>query len=407
MEEMKQIPREIVELTWPLDDRSILDLEVEDNLSGSGLILNFHLPRETRTKLRAYLNKLTETKSGKLLASWEEAIEIGELPRYQLVFQWNLDNTLPVETLASLHQQLYTGLGLSRSDIRKLTELDLTEILEKIREQQEELHEQKAQIQSALSKIERDLEAAREAQMHLLPKELIGVDDIEFSARFIPSQYVSGDIYNIFRLDEHNIGAYHIDISGHGVPAALFSVSLSQMLNTNISSRNLLKIPASVPPYYRINPPDAVFSTLDEEHSFGEFDIFFTMIYMVINLEKKRISYGRAGHNPPIILRANGEVIISDEGGLPIGWGLPRDDSPTEVDLQPGDRIYLYSDGISDVFNENEETFSQERIVSVLRKNFEKKLEEGLDMLIEELRVFSGRDTFEDDVSIIGLALNN
>lgn len=407
LKEMKRIPREIFNLSWPLDERSILDVELEQDHLGSALLLNFHLPREARSAIRSFLNQFKEGDKEQLFASYEEAIEIGELPRYQLVFRWVLDQALPAESIASLQHHLYHGLGLSKSDIRKLIELDLTEILEKIREQQEQLHKQKRQIQSAFNKIEQDLEAAREAQMNLLPKDLIGVDDIEFGSRFIPSQYVSGDIYNIFRLDEHNLGAYHIDISGHGVPAALFSVSLSQMLNTNISSRNLLKIPASDPPYYKINPPHAVFSMLDEEHSFSEYDIYYTMVYMVINLIEGTIHYSRAGHNPPVIIRKNKEVVIPWEGGLPIGWGLPRDDRTLTINLQHGDRVYLFSDGITEAFNENEESFGLERLVSILQESMDKPLEYGLDALIRNVREFCNRENFEDDVSIIGLAWND
>ncbi len=401
---MKQVSLDIINAAWPIDEKSVLDIEVEQDRDRSYLMLNFHLSLQAKLPVRDYIREKAGTVLKGIHADIDEAIEIGLSPRYQVVFKWEQDNDLPDESIATLQQHLYTGLGLSRADIRKLTDLDLTEILEKIREQQDQLQKQKQQIQAALTKIEHDLEAAREAQMNLLPKELIGVDEVEFRARFIPSQYVSGDIYNVFRLDEHHMGAYHIDISGHGVPAALFSVSLSQMLNTNISSRNLLKIPASEPPYYKINAPDAVFSMLDEEHSFEQYDIFFTMVYMVINLKTRVVRYSRAGHNPPVILRSSGEVLIPEEGGLPIGWGLPREDNVCELTLEPGDRIYLYSDGITEAFNKDEDIFGQERLVSLLRENRDVPLEKGLDMLLDELRKYTGNQQFEDDISIIGLS---
>lgn len=401
---MKQVSLDIINAAWPIDEKSVLDIEVEQDRDHSYLMLNFHLSLQAKLPVRDYIREKAGTVLKGTHADIDEAIEIGMSPRYQVVFRWELDAELPDESIATLQQHLYTGLGLSRADIRKLTDLDLTEILEKIREQQDQLQKQKEQIQAALTKIEHDLEAAREAQMNLLPDELIGVDEVEFRARFIPSQYVSGDIYNVFRLDEHHMGAYHIDISGHGVPAALFSVSLSQMLNTNISSRNLLKIPASEPPYYKINAPDAVFSMLDEEHSFEQYDIFFTMVYMVINLKTRVVRYSRAGHNPPVILRSSGEVLIPEEGGLPIGWGLPREDNVCELTLEPGDRIYLYSDGITEAFNKDEDIFGQERLVSLLRENRAVPLEKGLDMLLDELRKYTGNQQFEDDISIIGLS---
>ena len=303
-------------------------------------------------------------------------------------------------------ENLYRGLGLSDADISRLEKYNLSYLLDKIKDQQNQLENHKKQLETVLAKIEKDLSAARDAQMNLLPKDLIGVPEVEFSARFYPSQYVSGDIYNIFRLDEAHIGVYHIDISGHGIPAALFSVSLSQMLNTNISSRNLLKVPVKVPPYYKLNPPDKVIAILDEDHSFKQSGIYFTMIYMIINIRDRLIRYTRAGHNPPIIIRANGDVIVPESGGFPVGWNIPRNDEVKELHIFPGDRLFMYSDGITEAANSKEQMYSLKRLTDKLLANHLKSLEESLDAIINDLQDFSGRDTFEDDVSIIGLSWN-
>ncbi|MEJ2053992.1 MAG: SpoIIE family protein phosphatase [Calditrichaceae bacterium] len=191
----------------------------------------------------------------------------------------------------------YHGLGLSEKDVATLQKYGLSNILHKIKEQQHALEHQKEALELALERIEKNLKAAREAQMSLLPKDVIGIPNVEFRARFYPSQYVSGDIYNVFRLDEGNFGVYHIDVSGHGVPAALFSVSLSQMLNTNVSKRNILKVPIPDPPYYKINSPDKVIAMLDEDRSFEKHGLYFTMIYMIVDIRNKKIQFTRAGHN--------------------------------------------------------------------------------------------------------------
>lgn len=301
-------------------------------------------------------------------------------------------------------KNVYAKLGLSDSDIALLKKYKLTSLLDKMKEQQSQLERQKRELEKALRKIERDLNSARDAQLNMLPKEFSGVPEIEFRARFYPSQYVSGDIYNIFRLDEKHIGLYHIDISGHGVPAALFSVSLSQLLNTNISSRNLLKVPAMEPPFYKINPPDKVVAMLNEDQSFERYGIFFTMIYMIIDIQRGIINYTRAGHNPPLIMRANGQVEYPQEGGLPIGWNFPRNDQVLEYKIQRGDRIFMFSDGITEAANSVDQLFSVQRLQDVLKNSFILPLSKSLDAVIHELRRFTGQDSFEDDVSIIGLS---
>lgn len=298
---------------------------------------------------------------------------------------------------------VYNGLGLSDFDIGRLEKYNLTYLLDKIKDQQNELESQKRKLEEALSKIEKDLGAARDAQMSLLPKDIVGVPGLTFSARFYPSQFVSGDIYNIFRLDENHIGVYHIDISGHGVPAALFSVSLSQLLNTNVSKANLLKVPVNEPPYYKINPPNEVIAALDEDNSFKRADVFFTMIYMIINLREKKIHFTRAGHNPPIILKNNNEIIMPRSGGLPVGLGFSREDVVEEIQLAAGDRVFMFSDGITEAANNHDEFFSIERLANHQLATSSLSLDESLDSLIIKLHQFTGSETFEDDVSIIGL----
>lgn len=301
----------------------------------------------------------------------------------------------------------YSNLGLSADDIVQIKKHNLTHVLDKIRDQQNQLKKHEKKLQHALDKIEKDLAAARDAQMSLLPKELTGIPNVEFKARFYPSQFVSGDIYNVFRLDEFNIGVYHIDISGHGVPAALFSVSLSQMLNTNISKKNLLKVPAKEPPYYKINAPDKVIGILNEDQSFEQNGIYFTMVYMILSFRDNIVRYARAGHNPPVLIKANGEVFITDEGSFPVGWDFPRDDKVVTFNTEEGSRIYMFSDGITEACNARGDLFTRERMIDILRENRHKSLDECLDLVIAGVREFSGSNDFEDDVSIVGLGCKN
>lgn len=299
----------------------------------------------------------------------------------------------------------YRGLGLSDKDIATLKKHGLSKILHKIKEQHHTLEQQKEALESALHNIEKNLNAAREAQMSLLPKDLIGIPNVEFRARFYPSEYVSGDIYNVFRLDESNFGVYHIDVSGHGVAAALFSVSLSQMLNTTVTKQNILKIAIPDPPYYKINSPDSVIATLDEDRSFERHGLYFTMIYMIVDIKNKKIKFTRAGHNYPIIIRADKSIEIFKAGSIPIGWDLPRNDEVVEVDLYSGDRVFLYSDGIHEATNQERKMFTLKRLCDSLQKSSILSLDNSLDNLISELRKFISQDNFEDDVSILGITM--
>ncbi len=279
----------------------------------------------------------------------------------------------------------------------------LEHILDKIVFQHGKLIERNYQLEKQLDTIYEDLTNANLAQANLLPTKIDFASELDFAARFIPSQYVSGDTYNVFRLDEDHIGLYQIDISGHGVAAALFSVSLSQMLNANISSKNLLKTVLKEPPFYKINSPAKVIALLNDENFFERYQIFFTMIYMCINIRTGKVEFSRAGHNPPIILRSDGSIEQPKKGGLPIGWDFERDDPIVELTLEKGDRLFLYSDGICEARDKHKTWFGNKHLTKVLKNNISNSLDETLNDTIREVSQFIGSIRFEDDISILGL----
>jgi sigma-B regulation protein RsbU (phosphoserine phosphatase) len=280
---------------------------------------------------------------------------------------------------------------------------DLDHIMDKVIYQHSELIEKNSVLEKKLDEVYQDLNNASIAQTNLLPKKINFTKELDFTARFIPSQVVSGDTYNVFRLDEQHVGLYQIDISGHGVAAALFSVSLSQMLNANIANKNLLKAKLTEPPWYKINSPAEVIRLLSEENFFERYDIYFTMVYMIINTKTGKVTFSRAGHNPPIILRTNGTVEQPEQGTIPVGWDFARQDINVSLQLNPGDRVFLFSDGICETRNGQNEWFGNDRLSRVIEENIHNSVDETLNDTIRSLTSFSGNVNFDDDISIIGL----
>ncbi|HED09343.1 MAG TPA: serine/threonine-protein phosphatase [Caldithrix abyssi] len=284
-----------------------------------------------------------------------------------------------------------------------LQKYGLEHLIEKIILKQSQLIEKNNHLEKRLSNVNEDLNNAREAQMNLLPRDIPEIDALEFRARFFPSQYVSGDTYNIMRLDEIHVGLYQIDISGHGVSSALFSVSLSQMLNTT-GANTLLKSHLDKPPYYRIHEPDEVMSRLNDENFFDRYGFYLTMVYMLINVQTGEVRYARAGHNAPIIQRRDGSVESDPRGGLPIGWDFSRDDPVIKTKLCPGDRLFIYSDGVCEAAGAvNNEWFGQERLIDVIKKEARKPVDDVLDSTIRAIADHTKRTTFDDDVSILAV----
>ncbi|RLA96486.1 MAG: hypothetical protein DRG69_00755 [Deltaproteobacteria bacterium] len=254
--------------------------------------------------------------------------------------------------------------------------------------------------------LRRYLEAAAEVQRSLLPKDLPQLPHVEFAARFIPSAFVSGDIYNVFRLDEEHIGFYQIDVSGHGVEAAFLSVALYQRLSPHLHSQSLLKVSMECSPYYRVSKPSEVVSILDQEFRtlFEEQGRYFTFLYGLLDLRQGELRLSRAGHTLPFLVHRGGEVECLDFGGPPLGFGLPREDGEDYVlRLSEGERLLVMSDGILEAAAPSGGIYGPERVKEVLRRHWDLPLEEVLNRLIDEARAYQGTEEFSDDVSILAL----
>lgn len=291
---------------------------------------------------------------------------------------------------------------VSEYERKELTKYGLDHIIDKLLYAQEDLKKKNEQLEKKLDDLYKDLTNANLAQASLLPKKVNIAEELKIAAQFIPSQYVSGDTYNIFRLDEDHVAIYQIDISGHGVSAALFSVTLTQMLSVN-TFNNFIKTPKKTAPFYKINSPLHVISLLNEEKFIERYDIYFTMIYMIINIKTGAYEYCRAGHNPPVVVGVDKSIIRSNEGGFPIGWDFERNDPLIKGKLNPGDRIFLFSDGVVEARDKNNITFGDEKLFSLLINSLDRTVDDTLNDIIRKLSQFTGKVNFEDDISIIGL----
>ncbi|MBC8412621.1 MAG: SpoIIE family protein phosphatase [Nitrospira sp.] len=257
--------------------------------------------------------------------------------------------------------------------------------------------------------IRKDLEAARKLQESFLPAKFPEIENVDFAARFIPSSYVSGDIYNIFRLDEEHIGLYHVDVMGHGVLSALFSVSIHQRMSHDLSPYGLIKTPTGSKPFYKINSPLDVAMELNQSLLIEEYGSYYTMLYAILNTKTGLLTMCRAGHNLPLVLSSDGSFIYIDGGGPPIGLGIPfNSDEEQTYQLTSGDSLIVFSDGINECSpsEEADAEYGLNRVKDVLAGSSNDGLNASFDALISDLYDFRGTDEFSDDVSIIGLRWN-
>jgi len=202
-------------------------------------------------------------------------------------------------------------------------------------------------MRSQMNKLDEELRLAARVQQEFLPDSLPALGGVSLNVMFRPASYVSGDIYDAQRLDERTLGFYIADVVGHGVPAALLTMFVRRALPMKETGEH----------GYRLVPPNEALARLNHEmvrRSTTGQTRFATAVYMTLNVETLVLRTALAGHPHPMILRAGGRVEhIAPEGPL---LGV-FEDEPFEMQttqLEPGDRLLLFSDGFETAFGEND-----------------------------------------------------
>ncbi|MFQ5599826.1 MAG: PP2C family protein-serine/threonine phosphatase [Candidatus Krumholzibacteriia bacterium] len=243
--------------------------------------------------------------------------------------------------------------------------------------------------------LEEDLKAAAAIQESLLSTQDHQVDGVRIASRFRPCEAVGGDIFSVSQLGKGHLAVSMIDVSGHGVPATMLSVSLARTLSPEAG--NIIK-PGSPP-----TPPSVVMRTLDEKYPIERFDKHFTICYLLFDCTTGRVRYTRAGHPMPVIQRADGSFQVLDAGGTVIGLGSDLPFEEREAQLSLGDRIFLYSDGLVELESPDGAPYGEERFLHELRACRGATLDDACNRILESLRVFADGRPAKDDITLLAL----
>ncbi|MBI5593146.1 MAG: PP2C family protein-serine/threonine phosphatase [Deltaproteobacteria bacterium] len=250
--------------------------------------------------------------------------------------------------------------------------------------------------------LDEDLKAAADIQRSLLPQSLPRVAGLDMAWRFVPSDAIGGDVFNVFWLDDRHLGMYMLDVSGHGVQAALVTVSVSQMLLPHTGL--VVRKKADSASGYEITSPREVMVLLDAEYPMERFDKFFSIIYVVLDVLDGGFAICNAGHMPALVFRRDGRIEKFKKGGTVIGLGGMVPFEQQEETLYKGDRLLLYTDGVTDFMNPREERFGKERFARVAGSLRNRPMEEMVDGIYEAMMAFGDGFPIQDDVSILGIA---
>lgn len=257
------------------------------------------------------------------------------------------------------------------------------------------------ELKTLYERIEQDLHAASLLQREAVPPAYDHCNGCAMATFYRPAGHVGGDLVGYFPIGETGLGAYSIDVSGHGVASSLLTVRLAQLFSPHDRHANVAFAHDSEG-LSHIRDPAEVVKELNERCLGGEGnDLYFTIALAIIDLESGIGKLCQAGHTPPAVLRAFGGVDFIGKGGPPVGL-LPGMEYETEqFHLGPGARLLLYSDGIVEAPRRDGSMIEESGLASLLRDHRDIAARTLLPTLLARIGTETGRGIFDDDVSAL------
>jgi phosphoserine phosphatase RsbU/P len=239
----------------------------------------------------------------------------------------------------------------------------------------------------AAKRLDLELAIARRIQMTFLPSEDPQIPGFDISGINIPSTEVGGDYYDFIPIVDNQLGVAIGDVSGKGVPASLimasFRASLKAEIRNNFAIRAILQ---------KVN--NLLFESMERDN-------YVTAIYSVLDSKNRVLTFSNAGHNPPILRRANGMVEYLKEGGLALGTFANSTYEERPLHLEAGDTLLFYTDGVTETMDCNDQEFGVQRLVTCLDESKGLSAREIIKYVVESTKKFSACQSEKDDLTLV------
>lgn len=270
---------------------------------------------------------------------------------------------------------------------------DLSVTIEKAIDQINYVHQMQKE-HSQLESLKGDLAIASEIQQAILPRVFPPfpeiADKLDIAASMTPAKDVGGDFYDLFRIDDERIGFVIADVSGKGIPAAIFmAVSRTLIRATGVRGGSPAECIAYSNKLLAAESVDCM---------------FVTVFYGIININTGEINYCNAGHNPPYVLKHDGKVEpLPTMGDCMVGAidGLPYHEATLQ--LEKGDALVMYTDGVTEAMNIDYQQFGEERLEETLEDVTMHNCQEMVDAIKSDVAAFAGEAEQSDDITVLTL----
>jgi len=248
-----------------------------------------------------------------------------------------------------------------------------------------------AETRKTEARFKRELIEARELQENLLANTTSEITGFEVAAKWQPATTVGGDYIAAFNLDDDHAALCVADVVGKGLPAALlmsnFQAALKSLASDHLS-------PAVVST--RLN--DLLYANIPLHK-------FITAFYAVVNIPDRTLTFTNAGHNPPLLARQNGECIRLEAGGSVLGAFPNALFAEEQIQLQHGDRLLLFTDGLTEAVDECGEQFGEERLMDLLQAHRHENADYLKEIVFHVVEEFCGH-TFRDDAALMAIGID-
>ena len=349
----------------------------------------FRRSRERQRRRQERFIRREMTQLADTLDEEERVAVLAEMDQLEHLVRGTPDGEGRVISIADATDSASTALT-RESDSLAMTALAFQKMSDRVQDQNQSLREALA-AKNAFIALQKELDIAGRVQLSLLPDTMPLSERAEMTGVMRPAKEVGGDFYDFFYLDQHRIALTVADVSGKGVPAGLFMVM----------TRTLLRATAV---RYADTPGLVLASVNDFLEQNNAEQLFVTVFYGVLDERTGRFVYANGGHNPPILVDSAGATPLATTGGVALGMFDGLDYADAHVDMEPGARLVLFSDGVTEAFNDDEEAFGDGRLLDATRAlPGEQGPDQDVTDIVTAVDEFTGEAPQFDDITCVVL----